>query len=423
MRSWLLIVIGMSLLTDALAQQVVFNGQVAPIIYKNCTPCHSKGEVGPFPLSNYKEVASKAKQIDRVVTKRIMPPWKADPSYSHFANEKLLTDEEIKLVSTWVQQGVEEGKKNKTDEAYKISGISSMAPGGEYLEIKMKDKYEIAGNNDDWVVQFIIPVEIDNEREISNIDFIPDNRQAIHHANYKVVQYSPKYDKKIRPLVLSYPHDNPNDDPFDEPFKVEDIVYYGGWLPGSTPMLWPEGCGFKLPKRFYIQFKIHYAPTTVTQFDQSSIRLYYAEKPLLHTVKFRNIGSFGGIAEPVPLLILPPDSIKSYNASFHIPDSMNLIYIIPHMHLLGTNFNAYYIQPTGDTVPIIKIKDWNFNWQEFYKLPANFVMPPNATIEINGTFDNTTGNRFNRFNPPKWVRQGVSTYDEMMSMVMIYYSP
>ena len=80
-------------------KQPNFNKDIAPIIFKNCTPCHREGENAPFPLTNYKEVHSKAKIIGQVVRKRYMPPWKADPAYRHFENEMYLKNEEIDLIS------------------------------------------------------------------------------------------------------------------------------------------------------------------------------------------------------------------------------------------------------------------------------------------------------------------------------------
>jgi len=31
------------------SEPVTFNRQIAPIIYRNCSPCHHPGEAAPFP--------------------------------------------------------------------------------------------------------------------------------------------------------------------------------------------------------------------------------------------------------------------------------------------------------------------------------------------------------------------------------------
>src|SRR5947208_1382223 len=59
---------------------VTFNQQIAPIIYRNCSPCHRPGEAAPFPLLSYAEVARKGKQIGKATSSHVMPPWKAEPA-------------------------------------------------------------------------------------------------------------------------------------------------------------------------------------------------------------------------------------------------------------------------------------------------------------------------------------------------------
>src|ERR1700744_2443787 len=74
---------------------VTWSRHIAPIIFKNCTPCHRPGESGPFNLLSYADAVKKAKLIKFVTQTRYMPPWPADPAYSHFIGENVLTPAEI----------------------------------------------------------------------------------------------------------------------------------------------------------------------------------------------------------------------------------------------------------------------------------------------------------------------------------------
>ena len=38
--------------------QVNYSEHIAPIIYEKCTSCHRPGEIAPFSLTNYEEVAA-----------------------------------------------------------------------------------------------------------------------------------------------------------------------------------------------------------------------------------------------------------------------------------------------------------------------------------------------------------------------------
>src|SRR5438552_10616312 len=90
-----------------------FSTDIAPIIFKNCAPCHRPGEVGPFPLLTYEDVAKHAKDIARVTQARYMPPWPADPSYSHFIGERVLKASDIETIQRRVVDGAPAGDPAK----------------------------------------------------------------------------------------------------------------------------------------------------------------------------------------------------------------------------------------------------------------------------------------------------------------------
>src|ERR1700689_4695567 len=69
-----------------------FNKDIAPILYQNCATCHRPGEVAPFSLLTYADAAKKAGLLATVTEKRVMPPWKPEPGYGSFANERRLSD-------------------------------------------------------------------------------------------------------------------------------------------------------------------------------------------------------------------------------------------------------------------------------------------------------------------------------------------
>src|SRR6516165_3857095 len=90
-----------------------FAEDIAPLVFKNCAPCHRPGEAGPFPLLTYEDVKKKANTIAAVTQARYMPPWPADPTYSHFVRERVLTEEQITLIKNWVANGVPAGDPSR----------------------------------------------------------------------------------------------------------------------------------------------------------------------------------------------------------------------------------------------------------------------------------------------------------------------
>src|SRR5262245_1446611 len=88
---------------------VTFNKDVLPILQKNCQTCHRPGEVAPMSFLTYKDVRPWAKAMKTAVVSRQMPPWFADPNYGHFANDKRLSDSDIRTISAWADGGAPEG--------------------------------------------------------------------------------------------------------------------------------------------------------------------------------------------------------------------------------------------------------------------------------------------------------------------------
>src|SRR5437588_10631367 len=103
------LVIGLLAALTAIAQKpaptVTFYKQIAPIVYKNCAPCHRPGESAPFSLLTYEDVKRHAPQIAKVTKSRFMPPWLPAPGYGDFAEERRLTDEQVRVIQEWVRQG------------------------------------------------------------------------------------------------------------------------------------------------------------------------------------------------------------------------------------------------------------------------------------------------------------------------------
>src|SRR5215471_5622519 len=89
-----------------------FNKDIAPILYQQCATCHRPGEVAPFSLLTYEDASKRAKLIATVTQRRYMPPWKPEPEYGHFANERRLTDAQITLIKEWAEGGAPEGDPN-----------------------------------------------------------------------------------------------------------------------------------------------------------------------------------------------------------------------------------------------------------------------------------------------------------------------
>ncbi|MCK6650100.1 MAG: cytochrome c, partial [Bacteroidia bacterium] len=274
---------------------------------------------------------------------------------------------------------------------------------------------------------------IPNDTFISVIEVVPDNKKLVHHVNAQLLSY--EFDKRKDVMkgevvvdINEYPTileaykklDLPNDDG-SFPMMTTSVTNF---LPGVTPPVYPNGIGgFKMKRKGALFLKdMHYGPSRIDTSDQTAFNVFFAkEAPKRPTREFQ-MGTFG-VSPIEPALVIPPDTIMKFVTKYTVPADISILTINPHMHLLGKSFWAYAITNQKDTIPLIRIKKWDFRWQYFYTFEKMVKIPAGATIIVEGVFDNTRNNPNNPFSPPRLVaeREGsMRTEDEMFQFIVTY---
>lgn len=110
MRSWLLIFVAASAIQahDIITTKITFSKEISRLIYKRCATCHRDGG-SAFSLMTYDVARPWAKAIKEEVLERRMPPWEAVKGFGEFRDDRGLTQEELELISSWVEGGAPEG--------------------------------------------------------------------------------------------------------------------------------------------------------------------------------------------------------------------------------------------------------------------------------------------------------------------------
>ena len=200
-------------------------------------------------MVKYHDVAKRAKMIAHVTQSGYMPPWPADTDYSHFIGEKTLTDSEKNILKQWYLQGSKPGDtlgfKN-----YQYTNKLKQSLGSPDLVVKMKDAFFIPGDNKDRFMVAKLPFTIPEDTNIRLIEFVPDNKQLVHHVNAHLLTYNNHKSTHLQETTfinselhtdssafyeLNIPHKNgefPNLNP--------SIANY---LPGVEPLIYPLGIG------------------------------------------------------------------------------------------------------------------------------------------------------------------------------------
>ena len=99
--------------------------------------------------------------------------------------------------------------------------------------------------------------------------------------------------------------------------------------------------------------------------------------------------------------------------NYTLPIDVTLIGIGPHAHYLGKRVEGYALLPEGTRKDLLLIKDWDFNWQGDYRYAKPIFLPRGATLIMNWTYDNSTENVRNPNQPPRRVKYGSQTTNEM----------
>ena len=268
----LIFVFCISSLLVAQTEEITFTEHISPIIYNNCTECHRSGESGPMSFTNYAEIASMAEMIKEVTNSGYMPPWPPEPGYTPHAllDERFLTEEEKSLITQWVDQGYPEG--NLSLEADMPLFPEGSAIGEPDYVFEMSEEYFIEGNNQDDYRVFVFPTNFTEDTYIKAIEFRPDNREAVHHAIIMAdVTGMGAANDAESPDVLGY-------ESFGG-FSLDGVspteyVFLGGYAPGMNPIVWNGDLGMKIPAGADILCQIHYAPSSIDEWDKSSINLF-----------------------------------------------------------------------------------------------------------------------------------------------------
>ena len=388
----------------ARAEAITYNKHIAPILWKNCANCHRPGEVGPFSLLTYKDAAKRAEFIRDVVKERIMPPWKAEPDFGKFHGARRLSDGETAAIDRWVADGAPEGAKADLPEPPKFSVGWQL--GEPDLVLKMPEAFEVPAETPDIYRCFVIPIPTTEDRTVAAVEFRPGNRSVVHHAIFYL-------DHSGRARQKDQAEAGPGYTSFGGPGFIP-TGGLGGWAPGCDPMFLPDGLGKYLQAGSDLVMQVHYHANGKPETDQSQVGIYFTKKPAEHIVT--------GVSLLNPRLDIPAGAKRhETKLSVTLPVDVTAIGVFPHMHLIGREMKVWAETPAGESVPLVWIKDWSFNWQDQYVFAEPLRLPKGTSIKLVAYYDNSSDNASNPNNPPKRVRWGEETTDEMcLCTIQVY---
>ncbi len=111
--------------------------------------------------------------------------------------------------------------------------------------------------------------------------------------------------------------------------------------------------------------------------------------------------------------IPPNDPSYKVESDFEFTDNATIYQLMPHMHWRGKDFLYELKFPNGTKQTLLSVPQYDFGWQNTYRLEQPVAVPKGTTLHCVAHFDNSKDNPANP-NPKKAVRWGDQTWEEMM---------
>jgi hypothetical protein len=378
---------------------------VAPLFYKHCGGCHHNGGL-QFSLMQYSDIFANAISVRNNILSGYMPPWPPDPAYRQFIHERILSNTEKNLIVDWINNGLLPGDTTLAPPIPAFTG--TQLKGNPDIVLKFPVLTSTATSADKYYC-LNLPVNLAQDRYIRALEFIPGNPAIIHHA-----------------VITVDTTGTATNNLAGNCYNFQGQVNIGDYAPGMGPTVFPGNpparLGMRLKANSIISVQFHIPAGTAGLQDSSELHLFLYP---LNTPNIREM-FFETLLQNWSFFI-PANSTANVAASFPTTGSLlspvSLYAAFVHSHNTCVKITNYATN-NADTIPLIRVPQWNFHWQGQYTYPAMVKIPQGYKLVAEHFYDNTINNP-NTPNPNQAVLPGLATDDEMLfdSYIFTPYLP
>lgn len=380
---------------------LTFSKDVAPIVFRRCANCHRPDEAAPFSLLTYDQVRKRASQIAQVTARRFMPPWPPEPGYAEFADERRLSEEELGVLQQWVAEGAAQGDPRDLPRAPEWAAGWQL--GTPDLTVQLPQPYALSAEGKDVYRNFVFPIPTTTKHYVKAVEFQPGNARVVHHAFIDI-------DQTRQSRRLAEKEDPPGFGGMELPDSATmPAGQFLGWQPGKAAYRVPEGLAWTLNPNTDLVLQMHMHPSGKPELVQPTVGFYFTDQaPTNLPFRLRLLD--------YEFDIPPGASNYVVEQSYVLPVDVDVLRVNPHAHYLGKDLQGFALLPDGRKEWLLWIKDWDFNWQGDYQYAHPISLPKGSKMVMRFTYDNSTNNVRNPNRPPKRVRHGINSEDEMAAL-------
>jgi peroxiredoxin/mono/diheme cytochrome c family protein len=358
---------------------------ISRIFQQHCQECHRAGQIGPFPLGSYADIAGWEDMIAEVVGQRRMPPWHANPAYGEFASDLKMPDTARDAILSWLRAGAPEGNPADAPPPRQFSDEWTIDAPRDVFSMAAKP-FAVPASGTLEYEYFVVDPNYSETKWIDAIECRPGNRSVVHHIN----------------VFLLPPEIG---EPFERDQLTNNLLW--AWAPGVQSLVLPQGMARRVDPGTKFVFQMHYTTVGKPQTDLSQMAVCYVDPASVRQV--------AEIALAVNnAFVLPPHVAKTRVVAWYEFTRPGVLFAMhPHMHLRGKSFRFEAVYPDGNAEVLLDIPRFDFGWQYEYRLAVPKQIQAGTRICCLAHFDNSSTNLLNP-DPNATVHWGDQTWDEMM---------
>ncbi|MDO8271091.1 MAG: redoxin domain-containing protein [Gammaproteobacteria bacterium] len=365
-----------------------YEEDIAPIFQRRCATCHVENGLAPWAMTSHRMLQGWSPMIREVLLTRRMPPGQIDMEIGEWADVHQITDDEIALLVHWIDSGAP--MSGDQDPLAKPAVESPAWPLGTPDVIVDLPEVTIPATG---ILDFEyrkIELQLEADRWVHAVAYGVGAPSVLH----SLLVYTLNQDATISSSADLVSNKN-----------AEFISIY---VPGKTVDALADNAGFLLRKGSNLSVKLRYMTSGRETIDNTSIGFYFRDTPPEFSAHSIVVAKDDFIIPAGESNLVVTSTSTPINSDFFVSS------FAPQMHSRGKSTSISAISPGGNTIKLINVPNYNYNWQMNYNLKELASFPAGTYFFSETIYDNSYSNPFN-IKPEIDVVTGQTSENEILS--------